>query len=143
MVRAFIVEDDADFANSLVSAVSQLPEIEVTGVFPTAMSLVKAIPVDDSAAREWLPDFLFVDVYAFERLENRRSGGAIDGVTLAAYLCQVRPDMRVLVISSINPSALLESFKEKGLSRWAYLLKSTSLSVTDIQRAVRELLYRP
>jgi hypothetical protein len=134
-VNAWVVEDDRDFAELIATAAATTPEVKVTRFFGTGLEVLQSAPIAQEVD-EWLPEILIVDVYAF-KLDGEHS---IDGITLATTMCQIKPALKVLVISSIDVSRVLAAITDKGLGMWRSLQKTGSLSAADIARELTALV---
>lgn len=137
MRRVYVVEDDSDFAALVEEVLSSIPEVGLVETFSSAGSFLASIPVDDEAAHQWTPELLLIDIYAFGDQLSSGAQPGLDGLTVATYLCQFHPSLNVLVISSVDPGAMLREMNREGVGRWSYLKKSPLLSVSDVKRAIQ------
>lgn len=143
VLTAWVVEDDREFAELVANAVATTPDVKVTRLFGSGLEMLQAAPVAEGAAG-WLPEFLIVDVYAYERDGDGREGmQQVDGITLAAYMCQIKPDLKVLVISSLDVRQVTESIAQRGFGSWGFIRKTGSLTTSDIAREVTALVSLP
>ncbi len=119
MIKLAITDDHPLVIDGLLNALSDVPDIVITGTYNNGASLL-------SGLQEILPDVLLLDL----QLPDKK------GTELVPILLQQYPNLHILILSGIESSPYIREMMQKGCK--GYLLKSNTDKVV-LTNAIREV----
>lgn len=119
MIKLAITDDHPLVIDGLLNALSDVPDIVITGTYNNGASLL-------SGLQEILPDVLLLDL----QLPDKK------GTELVPVLLQQYPNLHILILSGIESSPYIREMMQKGCK--GYLLKSNTDKVV-LTNAIREV----
>ncbi|GFN31744.1 response regulator [Paenibacillus xylaniclasticus] len=123
IIRILIVEDDADWIRSITTLLHQQPDLLVVGAATNAEEAIKL-----SASIEY--DIVLMDVLLSEGSEN--------GIYTALELRSIRPQSRVIMLTSQNDERTMTDAFTAGAS---YYLDKTRFR--ELASTIRSVYYHP
>lgn len=119
MIKLAITDDHPLVIDGLLNALSDVPDIVITGTYNNGASLL-------SGLQEILPDVLLLDL----QLPDKK------GTELVPVLLQQYPNLHILILSGIESSPYIREMMQKGCK--GYLLKSNTDKVV-LTNAIHEV----